>query len=111
MRKYAPPTENYFRMYNKVFDLNLRATTFLLYSYLLCCAGNKGYCWPSLETISRKTGLSVSTIQDHLKILERRKLIRKTKHPTALFPVVRTEGGCASYLHQQDAGANPSGTE
>jgi len=67
-------------MYNKVFDLNLKATTFLLYSYLLCCAGSKGYCWPSLETISRKTGLSVSTIQDHLKILERRKLIRKSKH-------------------------------
>ena len=80
MRKYAPPTEQYFRMYNKVFDLNLRATTFLLYSYLLCCAGSKGHCWPSLETISRKTGLSVSTIQDHLKILERRKLIRKSKH-------------------------------
>ena len=67
-------------MYNKVFDLNLRATTFLLYAYLLCSAGSKGYCWPSLETISRKTGLSVSTIQDHLKILERRKLIRKSKN-------------------------------
>lgn len=67
-------------MYSKVFDLNLRVTTFLLYSYLLCCAGNKGYCWPGPETISRKTVLSISAIQDHLKILERRHLIRKSKH-------------------------------
>lgn len=80
MRRYLPPMENYFRMYNKVFDLNLRATTFLLYSYLLCCAGSKGHCWPSLEMISRKTGLSISAIQEHLKILERRHLIRKSKH-------------------------------
>ena len=80
MRKYQVPTEHYFRMYNKVFDLDLKATTFLLYSYLICCAGNKGNCWPSLETISRKTGLSISTIQEHLKILEQRQLISKSRH-------------------------------
>ena len=80
MRRYLPPTENYFRMYNKVFDLDLKATTFLVYSYLVCCAGNKGSCWPSLETISRKTGLSISTVQEHLKILEQRQLISKSRH-------------------------------
>ena len=74
MMKYQVPKEHYFRMYNKVFDLELKSTTFLLYSYLVCCAGNKGSCWPSLETISRKTGLSISTIQEHLKILEQRVL-------------------------------------
>ena len=80
MIKYQAPKEHYFRMYNKVFDLDLKATTFLVYSYLLCCAGNKGSCWPSLETISRKTGLSVSTVQEHLKILEQRQLISKSRH-------------------------------
>ena len=79
MKKYQVPKEHYFRMYNKVFDLDLKATTFLVYSYLLCCAGNKGNCWPSLETISRKTGLSISTIQEHLKILEQRQLITKSR--------------------------------
>ena len=77
--KYQVPKEHYFRMYNKVFDLNLKATTFPVYSYLICCAGNKGNCWPSLETISRKTGLSISTIQEHLKILEQRQLISKSR--------------------------------
>ena len=80
MMKYQVPKEHYVRMYNKVFDLNLKATTFLVYSYLVCCAGNKGSCWPSLETISRKTGLSISTIQEHLKILEQRQLISKSRH-------------------------------
>ena len=36
--KYQVPKEHYFRMYNKVFDLDLKATTFLVYSYLVCCA-------------------------------------------------------------------------
>lgn len=80
MKKYKPPSDHYFRMYNKVFNLNLKATTFLVYSYLVCCAGNNGSCWPSLETISRKTGLSVSTVQEHLKILEQRQLILKSRH-------------------------------
>ena len=80
MMKYQIPKEHYFRMYNKVFDLDLKATTFLVYSYLVCCAGSKGNCWPSLETISRKTGLSVSTVQEHLKILEQRQLISKSRH-------------------------------
>ena len=77
--KYRVPNENYFRMYNRVFDLNLKAPTFLLYAYLLSCAGNKGSCWPSLDTISQKTGLSISTIQEHLKILEQRQLISKSR--------------------------------
>ena len=76
---YKVPTENYFRMHNKVFDLNLKAPTFLLYAYLLSCAGNKGNCWPSLNTISRKTGLSISAIQEHLKILQQRQLISKSR--------------------------------
>ena len=80
MMKYQVPKEHYFRMYNKVFDLDLKATTFLVYSYLVCCSGNKGSCWPSLETISRKTGLSISTVQEHLKILEQRQLISKSRH-------------------------------
>ena len=80
MKKYKPPSDHYFRMYNKVFDLDLKATTFLVYSYLVCCAGNKGSCWPSLETISRKTGLSISTVQEHLKILEQRQLNSKSRH-------------------------------
>lgn len=82
MIKYQVPTTHYFRMYNRVFDLDLKAPTFLVYSYLLSCAGNKGYCWPSLDTISRKTGLSISTIQEHLKILEQRQLISKSHQRT-----------------------------
>ena len=80
MMKYQVPKEHYFRMYNKVFDLDLKATTFLAGAYVLGCGGNEGRCWPSMETISRKTGLSISTVQEHLKILEQRQLISKSRH-------------------------------
>ena len=80
MKKYRAPSKEFFRLPNKIFDVPMTPIQFTIYAYLVCCAGSKGYCWPSLETISRKTGLSISAIQDHLKILERRKLIRKTKH-------------------------------
>ena len=106
MIKYQVPVEHYFRMYNKVFDLNLKAPTFLVYAYLLSCAGSKGYCWPSLGTISRKTGLSVSTVQEHLKILEQRHLISKSHHRhtggiAPVKPVLRPCTICCANAHSE----------
>ena len=57
MRKYQPPTREFFRPPNKIFQIPLDATQFKLYAYLVCCSGSKGYCWPNMETIMRDTGI------------------------------------------------------
>lgn len=80
MKKYQPPREQFFRLPNNIFDLGLTPIHFLIYAYLVCCAGSKGYCWPSQATISWKTGIGKTSVQEHLGILEKRKIIEKSKH-------------------------------
>ena len=80
MKKYQPPREQFFRLPNNIFDLGLTPIQFLIYAYLVCCAGSKGYCWPGQATISLKTGIGKTSVQEHLGILEKRKIIEKSKH-------------------------------
>ena len=47
MKSYEPPTKEFFRLPNKIFQVPLDATQFKLYSYFICCSGSKGYCWPT----------------------------------------------------------------
>ncbi len=75
MRKYQAPTKEFFRLPNNIFDLHLNPIQFMLYAYLVSCAGSKGYCWPSQNTISAKTGIGTTSVQDHLKVLEKRQII------------------------------------
>ncbi len=75
MKLYEPPTKEFFRLPNNIFDLHLSPIQFMLYAYLVCCAGSKGYCWPSQNTISSKTGIGTTSVQDHLKVLEKRQII------------------------------------
>ena len=55
MRKYQPPTREFFRLPNKIFQVPLDATQFKLYAYLVCCSGSKGYCWPTMGTPASKS--------------------------------------------------------
>ena len=80
MRKYQPPNREFFRLPNKIFQIPLDATQFKLYSYLVCCSGSKGYCWPNMETIMRDTRIKKSSLQKALKILKQRHLIEVRKH-------------------------------
>lgn len=80
MKKYQLPREQFFRLPNNIFDLGLTPIQFMIYAYLVSCSGNKGYCWPSQATISRKTGIGKTSVQEHLSILEKRKIIEKGKH-------------------------------
>ena len=82
MKKYQAPTKEFYRLPNSIFDLGLTPIQFTLYSYLVSCAGSKSYCWPSLERISAKTGIGISAVQKHLKILEKRQIIRIGKRKT-----------------------------
>lgn len=79
MRKYQAPTKEFFRLPNNIFDLGLTPIQFMLYSYLVSCAGSKSYCWPSQNTISAKTGIGTTSVQDHLKVLEKRQIIKAGK--------------------------------
>lgn len=54
--------KNFFIMPNEIFNLKLDAYEFLIYSYLVSCAGKSGVCWPSLQTMSRMLGLSTNTV-------------------------------------------------
>ena len=80
MRKYQPPTKEFFRLFNKIFTIPMTPIEFRLYAYLVCCAGSKGYCWPTMETIMRDTGIKKSSLQKALKVLQKLKLVEVCKH-------------------------------
>lgn len=80
MKKYKRPTEQFFCLPNKIFDLRLTPVQFMAYAYLVCCSGSKGYCWPSQKTSCSKTGLKLTSLQNALKMLVKRQLIKVTKH-------------------------------
>lgn len=80
MRKYQAPTSEFFRLPNKIFAVLITPIEFRLYAYLVCCAGRKGYCWPTLETIMRDTGIKKSSLQKAVRNLKERKLIAVYKH-------------------------------
>ena len=80
MKMYQPPTREFFRLPNKIVQVPLDATQFKLYSYLVCCSGSKGYCWPTMETIMRDTGIKKSSLQKAIKVLKQRNLIAVYKH-------------------------------
>ena len=65
---------------NAVFDMPLDVYAFKIYAYLVCCAGIRGECWPTMHKMSTKLGIAMSTVQDRISLLEKRKLISIKKH-------------------------------
>ena len=80
MKKYIPPHKEFLMLPNSVFDMPLDVYAFKIYAYLVCCAGSRGECWPTLNTISKKLGIAMSTVQDRINLLVKRKLIAIKKH-------------------------------
>ena len=66
MRLYTPPKKGFLMLPNSVFDMPLDVYAFKIYAYLVCCAGSRGECWP--------------TVQDRINYLVKRKLIEIRKH-------------------------------
>ena len=64
MSLYRRPDKNFYMLPNKIFTIDLDPYAFKIYSYLMSCSGSKGHCWPSLHTISRVTGIAVSTVKN-----------------------------------------------
>ena len=75
MKKYTPPKKEFLMLPNSVFDMPLDVYAFKIYAYLVCCAGSRGECWPTMNKMSNKLGIAVSTVQDRISLLEKRKLI------------------------------------
>lgn len=80
MKKYTPPKKEFFMLPNKIFDMPLDVYTFKIYAYLVSAAGSRGECWPTMNKMSKKLGIAISTVQDRINLLEKRKLISIRKH-------------------------------
>ena len=44
--------ERIYQMSNAIFCYNLKPIPLAVYNYLVCCAGQKELCWPSIKTIA-----------------------------------------------------------
>ena len=52
--------------------------TAYMYGFIRRSIGKNGFCWPSINTIAKKTKMSRSTVKRHLNILVDMGLLRKT---------------------------------
>jgi hypothetical protein len=69
--------KNFYMLPNGIFNLKLDAYEFLIYSYLVSCAGIKGECWPSIQTMNRVLGISTHTAIRKIDSLIAKRLIDK----------------------------------
>ena len=60
---------------NKILRFGLSGNTFLVYFYLVHCAGTRQECWPSESTIARELGISKTTVGKCIKELIQKKLV------------------------------------
>ena len=67
----------YFKLDNDIFSLRLDPYEFQVYAYLVSCAGKKGECWPSTNTIAKALGMSQSTVISKIDSLVQGQLIDK----------------------------------
>lgn len=80
MKKWKKPTKNFYMMPNNVFSLNLDPFEFMILSYMVHRMNGESECWPSFKTMSMDLGISVSTLEDRIAKLEKRKLISVRKY-------------------------------
>ena len=69
--------ERFFKLSNAMFCYHLTPIQFAVYSFLICSAGQKGKCWPSMKTIAANCGCSEGAAREAIGVLERRGFIRR----------------------------------
>ena len=69
--------ERFYQMSNAIFCYDLKPIPLAVYSYLVCCAGQKDLCWPSIKTIALHCNCSENAARDAVKQLVERGFIRK----------------------------------
>lgn len=72
-----PLNARYFKLSNVVFEYGLTPIQLSVYSYLVCCAGQRGEAWPSMKTIAINSGCSKNSARSAVDELVRRRFIRK----------------------------------
>lgn len=68
---------NYYQMSNAIFFYDLTPTEFMVYSYLVCCAGEKEICWPSIHKIAVNCNCSENTARKAVASLAKQGFISK----------------------------------
>ena len=68
--------ERFYQMSNAIFCYDLKPIPLAVYNYLVCCAGQKDLCWPSIKTIALYCSCSENAARDAVKQLVDRGFIR-----------------------------------
>ena len=69
--------ERFYQMSNAIFYYDLTPTEFMDYSYLVCVAGQKGVCWPSIGKIAVNCNCSENTVRKAIASLVKKRFIRR----------------------------------
>ncbi len=72
----AIPGEQYFRMSNAIFVYGLTPIQLSVYFYLCRCAGQRGSCWPSMQTIAGNCSCSKNAARAAVQKLDELGFIR-----------------------------------
>lgn len=66
----------FYQVPNMIHGYGLSPCEFAVYCYLVCCAGKRGVCYPSIKTISGVCGCSENTARKAVHSLAEKKFIR-----------------------------------
>ena len=69
--------ERFYQMSNAIFRYDLTPTEFMVYNYLVSCAGQKGVCWPSVHRIALNCNCSENTARKAIDSLVKKRFIRR----------------------------------
>ena len=69
--------ECFYQMSNAIFFYDLTPTEFMVYSYLVCCAGKKDLRWPSVHRIAVNCNGSENTVRKAIASLVKKRFIRR----------------------------------
>ena len=67
--------QRFFKLSNAMFGYGLTPVQFMVYGYLVCCAGSRSTCWPSMQTIAANCNCSPTTARAAVQELKRRGFI------------------------------------
>ena len=80
LNKKREPSENYFPVHNRIFDLGLCAEEIAIYLYLVRCEDKKTFtCYPSHATIGESIGRSANTVAKYVGNLKKKRFISTVK--------------------------------
>ena len=71
--------ERFFKLSNALFCYHLTPIQFVVYSFLVSSAGQKGKCWPSMKTIAASCGCSQNAAREAIAVLEQHEFIRRVE--------------------------------